>query len=138
MQIAIWDYNNCFDNYPWFTQDFQEFILQENSWFSRLLQDRVFVDKVVERYRELREGTLSEEYLYQRIDACVEELGEAKERNFAVWGYTFYGKLLVEDDDIPRNPTNYEEAIEQLKSSIHTRLSFLDEHITDLYQGCVN
>ena len=138
LQIAIWDYNNCFDNYQWFIQDYEEFFLQENAWFSRLLQDRAFVDKVVERYWELREGTLSEEYLYQRIDAYVEELGEAKERNFAVWGYTFYSYLLAEIDGSSRNITSYEEGIEQLKGSIHTRLTFLDEHITDLYQGCVN
>ena len=46
--------------------------------------------------------------------------------------------LLAEIDGSSRNITSYEEGIEQLKGSIHTRLTFLDEHITDLYQGCVN
>ena len=96
------------------------------------------MDKVVERYWELREGILREEYLYQNIDSYVEELGVATERNFAVWGYTFYDDLLAEVNEVHINPRSYEEAILQLKNSIHKRLSFLDEHITDLYQGCVN
>lgn len=138
LKIAIWDYNNCFDNYQWFAQDYEEFFLQDNAWFSRLLEDRTFVDKVVERYWELREGILREEYLYQNIDSYVEELGVATERNFAVWGYTFYDDLLAEVNEVHINPRSYEEAILQLKNSIHKRLSLLDENITDLYQGCVN
>ena len=138
LKIAIWDYNNCFDNYQWFVQDYEEFFLQDNAWFSRLLEDRAFVDKVVERYWELREGILSEEYLYQNIDSYAEELGAAKERNFAVWGYTFYDDLLADEKEVHINPRSYEEAILQLKNSIHKRLSLLDENITDLYQGCVN
>lgn len=140
MKIAIWDYNNCFDNYPWFAQNYEEFFLKERAWFSRLLEDRAFVDKVVERYWELRKGILSEEYLYQKIDAYVEELGMATERNYAIWGYTFSvdHDLISNENDSHKSPLSYEEAIEQLKASIHTRLSFLDEHITDLYQGCIN
>ncbi len=138
LQIAVWDYNNCYDNYQWFAQDYNEFYLQDNAWFSRLLQDRAFVDKVVKRYKELRADTLSEEYMYQQIDSYRNELGTATERNFAIWGYTFRESFLAEDTELHVDPTSYEEAIELLKKSIHKRFLFLDEHITDLYEGCVN
>lgn len=138
LQIAIWDYNNCYDNYPWFSQDYEELFLQDSAWFSRLLQDRAFVDRVVERYEELRKSILNEEYLYQRMDAYVEELGDAIERNFAIWGYTFRDNMLADSNAIHEDPTDYAEAIQLLKDSIHLRFVSLDEHITDLYQGCVN
>ena len=138
LKIAIWDYNNCFDNYQWFAQDYSEFFLQDNAWFSRLIQDRAFVDKVVERYYELRKGVLSEEYLYGQIDTYIDELGPAVSRNFAIWGYTFYGRMLADETELHINPRSYDQAVEQLKGSIHERVTFLDEHIIDLYQGCVN
>lgn len=138
LQIAIWDYNNCYDNYQWFSQDYREFFLQDNAWFSRLLQDRAFVERVVERYEELRQGILKEESIYQRIDDYAEELGEAVKRNFAIWGYTFRDSFLADQNEFHKDPADYEEAIALLKKSIHARFVFLDEHITDLYQGCVN
>ena len=138
LQIAIWDYNNCFDNYQWFAEDYEEFYLQDSAWFSALLQDRAFVDKVVARYQELRKSIFCEEYLYGQIDSYVEELGDATERNFAIWGYSFYDQLSSDVNELHINPTSYEEAIEQLKNSIHARLSYLDGHITDLYEGCIN
>lgn len=81
---------------------------------------------------------MSEEYLYGQIDAYVAELGDAKERNFAIWGYSFYSKLLTDTNALHRNPADYEDAIRQLKDAIHTRLSYLDDHITELYEGCIN
>lgn len=139
LQTAVWDFNNCYDNYQWFSQDFTSFFTLNRSWFSRLLTDRAFVDRLVERYKELRQGSLAEAHMYQLIDAGQEELGDAVERNFAVWGYTFDVSLLSNmGAEINRNPSNYEEAIEMLKNAIAKRFAFLDEHITDLYQYCIN
>ncbi len=138
MQMAIWDYNNCYDNYQWYAQDYNKFFLKESAWFSRLLQDRAFVDKVTERYYELRKGTLSEAHMYQQIDTYVEELGDAVERNYAIWGYSFYDNLLADTTELHDDPTSYEDAVNRLKRSIETRFRFLDAHISDLYEGCVN
>lgn len=137
LQIAIWDYNNCFDNYQWFPQNYDEFFLKDSAWFSRLLEDPDFVDKVVARYRELRDGILSEDRLYAQIDAQRALLGDAIDRNFAIWGYTFYEHLVRHENGLHTNPKNYEEAITQLKKAIHTRFDFLDAHMTDLYEGGV-
>ncbi len=138
LKMTVWDFNNAYDNYQWFGQDYDEFFMEDNSWFDRLLQDRAFVDKVVERYAELRQTTLSTEYLYSILDEGEAELGDSIERNFAIWGYTFSDELLIREGDDDNEPENYEEAMEQLKVAIDTRLTFLDEHITDLYDGCIN
>lgn len=137
LKLAIWDYNNCLDNYQWFAEDYETFYIQQSAWFSVLLQDRAFVDKVVARYEELRKGILSEAYLYDQIDSYAAELGEATERNFAIWGYSFHDKLLLDTNELHRNPTDYEDAIGQMKDAIHARLSYLDGHIMTLYEGCI-
>lgn len=138
LQLAVWDFNNAFDNYPWFRLDGTEFLLQSNSWFDRLLTDRAFVERVVNRYEELRETVLSTEHFYRLIEEGQEELGDAIDRNFAVWGYTFSNNLLTAAGGESRDPKSYDEAVRQLKETINRRLEFLDEHLVDLYEGCVN
>ena len=138
LKIAIWDYNNCYDNFQGFTEDFTEIFLLQDGWFSRLVQDRAFVDRVVERYAMWRESVLSTEHMYERLDAYQAELGPAIERNFAVWGYTFTLDLLVGTEDEPRDIQSYDAAVTQLKDAIERRFDYLDGHIEDLYQYCVN
>lgn len=143
LQMCVWDFNNCLDNYQWFRQDYTEFYIVKNAWFNRLLQDKNFVRAVRSRYEELRETTLSDEHVFALLDSYQQEMGAAIDRNFAVWGYTFSTDLLsttVEEaaaGDI-RDPGSYKEAVEQLKQLYSTRAAYLDEHFADLKEGCVN
>ena len=68
------------------------------------------------------------------IDETVEWLGPAIDRNFEVWGYTFedYTPLYPSE----RNPENYDEAVEQLKTFIVERGAWMDENIEILKQYC--
>lgn len=138
LQLAVWDYNNGFDNYQWYRVDTDEFRTVKNSWMNRVCQDRKFIERVISRYKDLRKNTLSEEHIFQKIEAYKEELGNAVERNFKVWEYSFEENLLIgkNKDGSSRDIKSYEEAVEQLKTTIHKRLLFLDEHIEDLYGYC--
>lgn len=135
LQIAVWDYNNCLDNYQGVKQDFKEFFTANRAWLSRMLQDQHFVEKVVERYQELRQGVLATSAVNEQIDLYQGELGAAIERNYAVWGYTFTSNLLVGEG---RDITSYDAAITQLKEAYKTRTDYLDEHFVDLYDNCIN
>lgn len=135
----VWDFNNTFDNFQGYEFPADEFCLPNNDWFERLVQDKAFVDAVVAKYRELRQGILSEEELYARIDGYHAYLGEAIDRNFEVWGSSFERTLLTNrEDGTDRNPKSFEEAVEQLKNCIHERGAFLDANIEKLYFYCVN
>ena len=138
MRMAVWDYNNAFDNYQWFSMHTDEFYLPNAPWFGRLLQDRAFVEKLCSRYRELRETLLSTDALYQYIDDTERLITDAAGRNDKVWGYSFNIEMLVNDEDTERNPGSRDEAVQQLKDTIDRRLSFLDGHIEDLYDNCIN
>lgn len=138
LKLVVWDFNNAYNNYQWFVQDYSTFCMEESPWFQRLLLDRHFVDLVVERYWELREGVLSDKYIYNMIEKGEEELGDAIDRNFSVWGYTFTETMMVSGGGEKRDPSSYDDAITKLKDSISERFKFLDAHITDLYDRCVN
>ena len=81
LQLAVWDFNNGFDNYQWFRTETDVLHTVENSWFQRLWQDENFRDRVCERYRQLRETTLADEHIAEKIASYQEELGEAVDRN---------------------------------------------------------
>ena len=133
LKLVMWDYNNALDNYQWFREDFEEFFMLEVPWFEQLLTDRAFVDRVIDRYAELRKDTLSEGHLFDLLDGTTALLGDAVQRNFKVWEFSFKINLLTGSG---RDLKSYEEAMDQLKEAIIRRFAFLDEHITDLYDNC--
>ena len=139
LQLAVWDFNNGFDNYQWYKLDGTGFRTIGNSWMNRICQDRNFIDKVVSRYHELRQSTLSDAHIQGLLASYREELGDAVDRNFKVWGYSFQEDLLVEDgSSTSRNIRSYEQALTQLETIIHDRLAYLDQNIEVLYDNCVN
>lgn len=130
-KMCIWDFNSACDNYSHEVDDPQHFELQYSVWYYMLSKDEGFVDAVIDRYRELRQGLFSDEALSAYMDAVVAWLGPAVERNFSVWGYT-----LAEDMISPaeRNPHSHAEAVAQMKDFCAQRGAWMDEHIDILRQ----
>ena len=133
-KMCIWDFNSCCDNYNTSSIQPQRFQLQYIPWYYMLIKDEHFVNRVIERYEQLRETYLSDEYLMNYIDETVEWLGPAIDRNFEVWGYTFEEYTPLRP--IERNPGNHDEAVEQMKDFIAERGDWMDEHIETLKQFC--
>jgi hypothetical protein len=139
LHATVWDFNNSFNNYPWDAKSTEKFYVAHSNWYDQLFQDRQFTDAVVARYRELRNGVLSETNLLRLIDDNVSTLGDAVGRNFEKWGYTFKESMLSSDAmGNDRDPASHEEAIEQLKQCILMRGDFLDNNIETLYQYAIN
>ena len=133
-KMVIWDFNSACDNYEQTTLEPHHFETQLTVLYYMLIKDEYFVERLIDRYRELREGVLSEAYLNQYIDDVVAYLGDAVERNFSVWGHTFETYRPLSPDS--RNPADHEEAIEQIRDYIHGRGDWMDEHIDILLQYC--
>ncbi|MBM6904998.1 CotH kinase family protein [Collinsella tanakaei] len=133
----VWDYNNAFDNYLEGSSTEVGFVSINKPIVLMLFKDESFTQGCIDRYRELRKGVLSTEYLNSLIDETIEYLGPAIQRNFSVWGYSF-DPNQVDDNNrlfpLDRNPASYEEAVEDLKSYMDRRLSWLDDHIENLKQ----
>lgn len=131
-KMYVWDFNSANNNYQIDLLENQRFAFDKNLWFEMLLKDPDFTEAIISRYKSLRKSYLSDEYLDNYIDEVVEYLGPAIERNFSVWGYTLeedYKKFKTN-----YMPNSYEDAIKQLKESIHKRGEWMDKNIDTLRQ----
>lgn len=131
LKITVWDFNSAFDNYLPVMSEPHYFMMTDKFWYEYMLRDQDFSNKIIYRYNALRKTYLSDEYLVEYIDETIAYLGDAIDRNYEVWGYSFSQE---EDMLIPteRNPRNFEEAVADLKQSIIKRGEFLDANIETL------
>ena len=130
-KMCIWDFNSACDNYSHPVTEPQHFELQYNVWYYMLSKDEDFMNAVIERYRALRQGVLSDAYLNGYMDAVVEWLGPAVDRNFSVWGYTLDKDMISPAE---RNPHTHAGAVAQMKRFCTERGAWMDEHIDILRQ----
>lgn len=132
-KMCVWDFNNALDNYEDVVNPTDGFAMFGTLWFDRLVQDEDFTEAIIRRYRELRGGVLSDEYLNRFIDETITWLGPAVIRNYQVWGFSFgtdYDRLVPHI----RNPRSYADAVEQMQSCLNQRLAWMDENIESLRQ----
>lgn len=133
----VWDFNNAADNFMEIALDEKGMQMVHRTWYFMLTKDEDFVEAVIKRYHNLREGWLGEEFLLNYIDETVAFLGDAILRNNEVWGYSFDPEKVAENNrlmPIGRNVTSYEEGIRQLKDFIIQRGRWMDQHIHTLRQ----
>lgn len=137
----VWDFNNVCNNYlskEYSTEGFN--FTQNRIWYEMLFKDENFVKKVQKRYKNLRKTYLNENYLIKYIDETVEYLGDAIQRNYKVWGYSFERENQTVRYEylkpVERNPSNYDEAINQYKQFLVKRGKWLDDNIETLEQYC--
>ena len=130
--MCIWDFNSACDAYVDPT-DIRGFKMKDRLWFKMLMRDEDFVNQLIDRYKELRKGILRVDYVYSFIDDKRGYLGDAVERNYEVWGYSF-GKKYDLLTPTERNPRSYDEAIEIMKKHIHDRGEWMDRNIDSLRQ----
>ncbi|MBE5869837.1 MAG: spore coat protein CotH [Lachnospiraceae bacterium] len=131
-RLCVWDFNNSCDNYQERKTSIHGFGAVGQAWFFMLFKDEAFVEKVIERYRQLRESYLSEEYLVKYMDDTIAYLGPALERNNARWAREIeeWKPLLPKE----RNVQSYEEAVKKMKRWLIKRGQWMDRHIDSLRQ----
>lgn len=125
-KMAVWDFNNGADNYQEQHLSWETFDMPHDIWYNMLCKDEDFTRLINERYEKYRKTILSDEYINNFIDETIAYLGDAVDRNFEKWGYTFQEELLSPSD---RNLHSYDEAVTQLKNFFKYRLSWLDNNI---------
>ncbi|MGF0019704.1 CotH kinase family protein [Sporofaciens sp. SGI.106] len=132
-RMCIWDFNSACNNYQEQIMSTDGFQMQDCLWYFMLTKDEDFTDRIVERYWELRKTYFDEEYLDNYIDDVAVYLGDAIDRNYEKWGYTFQPEYdLLEPAN--RNPRSYEEAISDMKEFLHERIQWMDENIETVRQ----
>lgn len=95
-------------------------------WLDRMMEDEWFRNRLVERYRELRETVFAEENIQGIIDAAYYEALEGATRNGKRWPALYNGSKVWPNKYMF---DSYTEAVNDLKTWLHKRVAWLDENI---------
>lgn len=133
-KLAVWDFNNACDNFPTDPLTPDQINMVSHTWFFMLCKSEDFVERLLDRYDELRASVLNETYLLNYIDETLAYLGPAVERNNQRWNdaMTQWEPLTP----VERNLHSHEEAVDQLKEWLYERGIWLDENIHTIRQNC--
>ena len=98
-------------------------------WWSKLLNDPYFANKVKSRWQELRQNELSDKLIFGKIDLLISELetSDAIKRNFERW--PILGQWIWPNSYVG---TTYESEINYLKNWLSQRLTWMDSNIPSL------
>ena len=133
-KLAVWDFNNACDNFPTDPLTPDQINMVSHTWFFMLCKSEDFVERLLDRYDELRASVLNETYLLNYIDETLAYLGPAVERNNQRWNdaMTQWEPLTP----VERNLHSHEAAVDQLKEWLYERGIWLDENIHTIRQNC--
>ena len=131
----IWDYNLAFGNANYYKGAYDdgwhiEYEINEDDfwqppfWWQQIWADTSFQISFTQRWRELRENSLSTENIEALIDSMVQEIEEAQERNFERW--PVLGTYVWPN---ARVYNKYGDEIGYLKDWIKARLDWIDNNL---------
>jgi len=128
----VWDFNwaigstlahNGIDTRNWVLDEISPSdFYQAPFWWDALLQDPVFVTRLIERWNELRATEFSDENLFQIADDAASILNEAQARNFERW-----------PEKAPS--ISYEYEVNWMKNWLSDRAEWIDNNIESLMPG---
>jgi hypothetical protein len=96
-------------------------------WWSRLLQDPAFAQKVIDRWQVLRAGPFKTSILHLTMDNLAQRLRFAQARNFDRW--KILGTTVV-GNPTPVDPNEtYQDVVQQAKTWIAARTTWIDNNI---------
>jgi subtilisin-like proprotein convertase family protein len=101
-------------------------------WWTRLMQDPAFRDKVRCRWEELKFTALSETYLHNWCDTTATWLSEGQQRNFQQWPIL---GTYVWPNPSPQ-PATYQGEVDELKQWITSRRNWMDANMPGTLAGC--
>ena len=128
----LWDYDLTFDVGGLFDnrniegwQHEQSAVRDDvnNTWFQRMLTDPAFTAQVVARWKELRQGLLSDAQIDARIDMLTAGLTAAATRNFARWPILTDARLGP--FDTPTQST-WQAQVEHMRAWAKARMAWID------------
>ena len=136
----VWDYDiawhncnygNSFDPTGWEYQ-ISDSIHPSPTWWSRFLQDSIFVNSLHCRWNALRQNILSNNSLYAYIDSSANALNEPQQRNFTEW--PIIGANIFPNPQNQLNAT-YQGEVNDLKAWVGTRTAWLDANMPGVCNG---
>ena len=129
----IWDFNHGFGNCDyykawetvgWNISYTYNDMDQRAFWWLKLWNDDIFQEMIKDRYKLLRESTLSTNNINTLIDQYVFKLGTSVNKNFTKW--PILGEYIWPNKQVF---DTYQEEIIYLKTWINNRLTWMDSEL---------
>jgi spore coat protein H len=136
----VWDYDQGIDNNRPYVLEIESTAMHDGVWFRQMLRDGEFVHQIINRYAELRQDVLSDEYIEEFIDNTLAFLGKAVVRDWNRWRYNDHQALYRDSPtgkvhaSLLSNTRNFEEEIAHIKQVLKEHGSWLDNNLDSLYQ----
>jgi hypothetical protein len=134
----IWDFNLAFGNADYYNgwlfigwqlnESISQDYWQVPFWWSKFLDDPVFMNRISRRWFEFSQDILSNDTLSNFIDRLTIELDEASIRNFTRWpvlGVYIWPNAFIGN--------SYEEEIEYLETWLSNRIYWMDNTLNPQY-----
>lgn len=125
------DFGNAWNELYWqYEQNNNEYPIP--TWWTRFMESQAFKDRLYCRYHTLRKSTLSNNKIYEFIDATVDLLSEAQVRNFRQ--FPLIGTYVYGNPQSPQQEMTYEKEIQDLKDWVFKRSQWLDQNVPGFCQ----
>jgi hypothetical protein len=131
----LWDFDLCYGNVDysytnlstsgWLYKDLGQDGSSRINWWSRMMKDKDYRAKFVERWQELRQGPFSSDSIMSYIDGTVNYLKDPVSRNFLKW--PILGMYVWPNEFIGQT---YDEEVNYLKTWISGRVRWMDDNIS--------
>lgn len=131
----IWDYNASMGNSSyhrayrtcnWLIYNEYHMGYQHPFWWKQLVKDRLFQQKLIHRWKELKAITFNDKNINKLIDDKVLLIKNARKRNFKKW-HNVIGKRVYPN----KSPylDSYQDEITALKNWLSWRIEWIDKNI---------
>ena len=133
MHITIWDFDIAFGNCDYefngtYCDSPTGFFIKDNcSWYSSLMANSQFREKVSKRWKELRKGILSDSQIESLISSQASIIKKSAEANDERWNI-FGNRTWPNTEEIGRF-TSYEQNVEHLINWVKRRADWLDDYL---------
>ena len=121
----IWDFDRAFGNEDKVNVNkFDGFIYNLEFvpfWWSKLMSNDEFKNKLVKRYKELRKTALSDKNIDKIITNNYNILKPSMEREAIRW------RTYINNEGNPHNAKSFEDAVDYLRDWTHKRAEYLDK-----------
>ncbi len=129
----VWDFDNAIDNAAGSLADFEYMVMTERPYYEKLCKDKWFLDRLNSRYRELRQGILSDASITKIVQETSSFLGNAIDREHQRWGDYFYEVDISEEEStglfIDRNRQRYEDEVIRLQDALIIHAEYMDDYL---------
>jgi len=121
----IWDFDISFGNIDYNgNENTDGFWIKNETWFDRLFQDPVFVEKVKSRFKFFYQNR---DIIFQGITTNAERLNDSQTKNYEKWktlGIYVWPNYVYFD--------TYKEEVDYLKEWLEDRLDWLDQAFKEM------